>query len=215
MRSVEWLLLFVGLVAGYLLGRWRRDRWARARIAEIEQTWGQKLKRGDEAFLARLRLVETELEIMRTGGRASSGRPPAAVEVDADRGASDPDDVDPAGSTRLRSISEVMRGRPYSTSGDSTIEAPSPEQDDGEQAARDDLTQLRGIGPKTADHLAAAGVRTYSQLAALTPDDVKQILADGGFGVASADPESWPAQATLAAEGRWLALRALQAASRR
>jgi predicted flap endonuclease-1-like 5' DNA nuclease len=109
-----------------------------------------------------------------------------------------------------------MRARPYSTSGDSTIEAPASAQDDGEhQAARDDLTQLRGIGPKTADHLAVAGVRTYSQLAALTPDDVKQILADGGFGVASADPESWPAQATLAAEGRWLALRALQAASRR
>jgi hypothetical protein len=202
---VEFLLLTVGLVAGYFLGRWRRDVWARDRIAEVERAWAQKLRRGDEAFLARLRTVETELEIMRARARQRGSEMLPSTPDEPSTPKRRESDPAPAGghlsgTSELRPIDQVM--------GSSSTQQHEPER------APDDFTELRGIGPKTAEQLIAGGVRTYSQLAALTPEAIKEILADGSFGVASADPESWPAQATLASEGRWLALRALQAARR-
>ena len=56
----------------------------------------------------------------------------------------------------------------------------------------DDLTQITGIGPKTATVLKDAGIMNYDQLAAMTTDQIKQILTDAG---ARGNPETWPEQA--------------------
>jgi predicted flap endonuclease-1-like 5' DNA nuclease len=70
-----------------------------------------------------------------------------------------------------------------------------------------DLTKIEGVGPKTADALKAAGITTYAQLAALSTDDLRKLLADAGI---SADPETWPEQARLAAADKWAELKAWQ-----
>jgi uncharacterized membrane protein HdeD (DUF308 family) len=70
-----------------------------------------------------------------------------------------------------------------------------------------DLTLIEGIGPKTAEALAAAGVNNYADLAHMTPEQVHAIVKDAGI---SADPSTWPEQARLAAEGKMDELQALQ-----
>jgi large subunit ribosomal protein L17 len=82
-----------------------------------------------------------------------------------------------------------------------SIEAPVP-------AAPDDLIIIEGIGPKIAGVLQDAGILTFRQLAALQPEQIKELLDRGG--VRLADPRSWPEQARLAADGDMDGLKALQ-----
>ena len=79
-------------------------------------------------------------------------------------------------------------------------EVTTPVQD---AAAKDDLKKVEGIGPKIAELLNGAGINTFSQLAATTPDAVKAILSEAGNRYKTHDPTTWPRQAGLAAEGKW------------
>jgi predicted flap endonuclease-1-like 5' DNA nuclease len=75
----------------------------------------------------------------------------------------------------------------------------------------DNLVIIEGIGPKIAGILSAAGITTFSQLAATEPQRIKEILtsADERIGRIS-DPTSWPEQARLAAAGDTEGLEQLQ-----
>ncbi|MCA9969274.1 MAG: wax ester/triacylglycerol synthase family O-acyltransferase, partial [Anaerolineales bacterium] len=57
-----------------------------------------------------------------------------------------------------------------------------------------DLTQIKGIGPKTAAYLATHGITTVAQLAAAEPAALQLLLADGGR-FRLLNPATWPAQA--------------------
>ncbi len=75
-------------------------------------------------------------------------------------------------------------------------EAPKAEK----SAAADDLTKVEGIGPKAAEALTTAGLETYAKA---SPDAIKEILTEASSRMAHLDPESWPKQAGMAAEGKW------------
>lgn len=62
----------------------------------------------------------------------------------------------------------------------------------------DDLTLIRGIGPKIARILREAGIDTFKRLAQTGPEALREILQAANLRLA--DPESWPAQAQLAAQ---------------
>ena len=57
--------------------------------------------------------------------------------------------------------------------------APEPEGEAAcdEEELLDDLTVIRGIGPARQERLYAAGIRSYSQLAAVAPEDVRSALS--------------------------------------
>jgi predicted flap endonuclease-1-like 5' DNA nuclease len=75
----------------------------------------------------------------------------------------------------------------------------------------DNLKRIEGIGPRYSSVLQAAGITTYVQLAAASPDELDQILeAEDPRLARLADPTSWPEQAALAAAGNWEGLDALQ-----
>jgi len=76
-----------------------------------------------------------------------------------------------------------------------TIE-PQPET----TAKPDDLTKISGIGPKIAALLQDQGLKTFSELAAATPERLREILQSAN--VRLADPATWPDQARLAAAGK-------------
>jgi predicted flap endonuclease-1-like 5' DNA nuclease len=78
--------------------------------------------------------------------------------------------------------------------------APEPELDD--------LRRIEGIGPKIAKLLREAGVESYTQLAAMSAEEIRDILTAGGVPVSK--PDTWPEQANLAANGDWEGLEALQ-----
>jgi hypothetical protein len=73
----------------------------------------------------------------------------------------------------------------------------------------DDLSRIEGIGPEISAVLVAAGIATFSELAAREPEELKRILVASG--VRRGDPATWPKQAALAAQGRWDDLAELQA----
>ncbi|WP_299098391.1 50S ribosomal protein L21 [uncultured Winogradskyella sp.] len=64
----------------------------------------------------------------------------------------------------------------------------------------DDLKKIEGIGPKIASTLVEAGIATFSDLAKATPEAISEIIA-GVRGNHVTD--TWPAQAQLAADGKW------------
>ena len=78
------------------------------------------------------------------------------------------------------------------------------------QAAPDDLTRIEGIGPKISLLLQEAGLQTFAQLAAASPEEIAAILEAAGPRYKLADPTSWPDQAALAAAGSWEALERMQ-----
>lgn len=64
----------------------------------------------------------------------------------------------------------------------------------------DDLKKVEGIGPKIASVLAEAGITTFAELANTTSEKISEIIT-GVRGNHVTD--TWPAQAKLAADGKW------------
>ena len=64
----------------------------------------------------------------------------------------------------------------------------------------DDLKKVEGIGPKIAETLIAAGISTFAELANTKADKIAEIIADVRGNHVT---DTWPAQAKLAAEGKW------------
>lgn len=64
----------------------------------------------------------------------------------------------------------------------------------------DDLTKIEGIGPKIAETLVAAGVETFRELSEKNSKDISIIIEDVR---GSHDPQTWPEQAKMAADGKW------------
>lgn len=77
-------------------------------------------------------------------------------------------------------------------------------------AEGDDLKKIEGIGPKIADLLVEAGIVTFAQLAASTPESISEILEKAGPKYNIHNPATWPAQSQLAADGKWDELKTLQ-----
>ena len=64
----------------------------------------------------------------------------------------------------------------------------------------DDLKKVEGIGPKIASTLVEAGISTFAELAKTDAAKISEIIA----GVRGSHvTDTWPAQAKLAADGKW------------
>ncbi|WP_243473562.1 50S ribosomal protein L21 [Winogradskyella sp. MH6] len=64
----------------------------------------------------------------------------------------------------------------------------------------DDLKKIEGVGPKIASTLAEAGLATFADIAKSTPEAISEIISDVRGNHVT---DTWPAQAKLAAEGKW------------
>lgn len=71
----------------------------------------------------------------------------------------------------------------------------------------EDLKIIEGIGPAIEGLLKAAGIRSWSDLAAANPDQLRDILLQAGEAYRIHNPETWPRQAELAVAGDWKAFR--------
>ena len=74
-------------------------------------------------------------------------------------------------------------------------------------AKADDLKKVEGIGPKIASTLVEAGVDTFAKLAKTDAAKISEIIA-GVRGNHVTD--TWPAQAQMAADGKWDELKVWQ-----
>ncbi|RKR15072.1 LSU ribosomal protein L21P [Maribacter vaceletii] len=64
----------------------------------------------------------------------------------------------------------------------------------------DDLKKIEGIGPKIAETLIAAGIATFADLAKTKAEKISEVIADVRGNHVT---DTWPAQAKLAADGKW------------
>jgi large subunit ribosomal protein L21 len=69
--------------------------------------------------------------------------------------------------------------------------APKKSSDKG-----DDLSKIKGVGPKTAEILNEAGISSYADLAGTSVDKLKEILEAAGGRYKSIDPSEWPGAAS-------------------
>lgn len=68
-------------------------------------------------------------------------------------------------------------------------------------AAGDDLTRIKGLGPKLAALLGEFGITTFAQIAALTPEEVERIDAKLGRFAGRITRDQWVEQARLLLAG--------------
>lgn len=76
---------------------------------------------------------------------------------------------------------------------------------------KDDLKKIEGIGPKIAEHLQNAGIKTFAALSKASVSKLNGILEKAGPRYKMHVPTSWPKQAALAVKGDWAGLEKLQA----
>ncbi len=74
----------------------------------------------------------------------------------------------------------------------------------------DDLKVVEGIGPKIEELLKNAGIYSYVTLAMTASEAIENILSAAGDRFRMHDPGTWPAQSSLAAQGRWDELNTLK-----
>jgi len=72
----------------------------------------------------------------------------------------------------------------------------------------EDLKVIEGIGPKIENILKAHSIYSYVDLAAIPISTLKSLLESGGISSDLHEPQTWPQQALLAAQGRWVDLEA-------
>ena len=65
----------------------------------------------------------------------------------------------------------------------------------------DDLTRIKGLGPKLADQLRALGITTFAQIAAWDDDEIDSIDAQLGRFQGRIRRDDWPTQAHFLAAG--------------
>jgi predicted flap endonuclease-1-like 5' DNA nuclease len=71
---------------------------------------------------------------------------------------------------------------------------------------QDNLQAIEGIGPKMESVLKENGVGTFSDLAAKSPEELRDMLDKYGDNYKIIDPTSWPKQAELASKGEFESL---------
>ena len=80
---------------------------------------------------------------------------------------------------------------------------PTKEAVEPKSTKSDDLTKIEGIGPKAAEAIVNAGIKTFAELSKAEADKIKEILTEASSRMAHLDPTSWPKQAKMAADGKW------------
>jgi len=75
---------------------------------------------------------------------------------------------------------------------------------------KNDLRVIEGIGPKISQLFHDAGIMTWDEMADADTERLNQILEDAGPRFRMHVPDTWPAQAKLAAAGQWQELEELQ-----
>jgi NADH-quinone oxidoreductase subunit I len=175
----------------------------------------EEIKAMREAMLAKKQQQEIQGEVApaveaETATRAEiQASPGDGTQTPApDRPKRSPEEIQAQRETML--ARRAQRGQGDDSTGEAATEPTETRASVGAAASAgpDDLKLIEGIGPKIADLLNAAGIRTFAQLAETEVSRLDQILREADMGNL-ADPGTWPEQAGLAAAGDWDAFKTL------
>lgn len=85
--------------------------------------------------------------------------------------------------------------------GPAVIPAPAPDAPIPASGSGDDLTRIKGLGPKLAALLGQFGITRYAQIAAWTPEEIERIDAQLGRFSGRITRDQWVEQAKLLVAG--------------
>jgi predicted flap endonuclease-1-like 5' DNA nuclease len=191
-----WLLLamLLPLLLGLLLGYWLWSRYKRL-AGELERerdTLKAKIVDWEKEY-ASLKYKYDELHKDNRGLRASLNSAQADIAVLKGK------------------LSRALEGAESTESGLAVSRAAAPaatpeEVNLGAFFQPANLQIVEGIGPKIEAVLKNAGIANWKALAGKSPEELRAILGAAGPAYRLANPDSWPRQAQLAAEGKWAKL---------
>lgn len=92
------------------------------------------------------------------------------------------------------------------TFADLHFDADQVKADYGKRVKFNDLKIIEGVGPKIESLFQESGINTWQALAESSVESCREVLANGGDRFRMHDPSSWPLQAKLAHENKWLEL---------
>ncbi len=201
-KGLAWVVL--ALVLGGVIGWMLRSVRSRRQMAKARAAMGPNapLANAERAELEQLRIRLAELE-------------PIVVERDRLRAELEPIVVERA---RVRAAIESVRPSPMDpdqrSPGHGVDPPPTPDVAAaaavlGREIELDDLRVVVGVGPAIESLCRRIGIRTWWDLATTEPSLLRTMLAEARPGLAVDDSASWPLQARLLAEGRWVEFKAL------
>ncbi|NJB36929.1 hypothetical protein [Croceivirga sp. JEA036] len=76
----------------------------------------------------------------------------------------------------------------------------------GKKIKQDDLKIVEGIGPKIEGLFHNFGIKTWKELSETPIEKCQEVLNSGGERYRIHNPGSWPLQAKMAYEGKWIEL---------
>jgi predicted flap endonuclease-1-like 5' DNA nuclease len=182
-KGLVWvvLALLLGAVIGWLLRSLRsRRQIARARAAALAATGGDAAT-ADATELQRLRLRLAAIESVRPMPGAGDQAPGSGPTAGHYFALERPPTPDVAAAAAVL----------------------------GREIELDDLRVVVGVGPAIESLCRRIGIRTWWDLATTETSLLRAMLIDARPGLAVDDSASWPIQARLLAEGRWVEFKAL------
>ncbi len=209
-----WIMFIVGLVLGWLLS-WllqrRLDDSLTGQVEQLQRELAECNRRLGETASAPA--VEEGAPIERAAPSVAVAAAAAVEEEEqlapAPEAAYVPPEEEPAveepvteelavelvAEPVVEEAEEAVMEAPAEEEAPAAAEKPEePAAVEGAAAAEDDLTAIKGIGPKFAETLQAAGITTFAALAQLTPEELEQIVQPAGW--QKVDFAEWIAQAT-------------------
>jgi predicted flap endonuclease-1-like 5' DNA nuclease len=127
----------------------------------------------------------TRVELTRRDEEAPAKRNQALIDAAP---AAPPADMPPPAPMGLAGVGEIVQAAAE------PVPAAQP-------ATGDDLTRIKGLGPKIADQLSMLGITTFTQIAAWDEAEIDRIDAQLGRFQGRIRRDDWPGQAKLLAAG--------------
>ena len=169
---------------------------------------GTKFHPGDNVYMGRDHTLHAKIEGHVHFRKKKAGKTYVNIlPLDSNGGAS----VKPAKARKAEAKPKAAT-KPTAAAAAATTAAATPAAKAApkKQAGPDKLTKIEGIGPKIAEHLGAASIITFADLAATPVSKLKEILEAAGPRYKMHVPDTWPQQAQLATDGKWDELKVLQ-----
>jgi predicted flap endonuclease-1-like 5' DNA nuclease len=191
---LAWLLPFIlGLLVGWAIwSRYKKQvEEKQEEISNLHQKISalerdlEECKRSRVEAKGRIAELEVELNAVReAAAKATTGTTGAAVGL------------------MVEGLETEARGDEATGMGSTDIYAGLPS---------DNLQVIEGIGPKMESVLKENDIGSWSVLASMSAENIRNILSKYGNKYKKiVDPTSWPDQATLARDGKWEALIVMQ-----
>ncbi len=129
----------------------------------------------------------TRVELTRRDEEAPAKRNQALIDAAP---AAPPADMPPPAPMGLAGVGEIVQAAAEPVPAAQPATAPG-----------DDLTRIKGLGPKIADQLSMLGITTFTQIAAWDEAEIDRIDAQLGRFQGRIRRDDWPGQAKLLAAG--------------